>query len=728
MKEKFTNLIFETDPYWTITHFSKEGSDILRWPQEALLGRNLADLVAPPEREGCTAELRARMESKEQNYRLQQRWIRGDGLEVTLEIDFHTLFNESGQLMGLRGVIIDIDEQVYPAELLKDAEEKYMLLAEYAGYGMFMLDRDFRIIFINKIAREFLPLSDDILGKDIREQLEWTEIVHPEDYQLAIRFATELLSGKIPVASGRIRLIDREGMARVCLLASTPIYKRGEIIGLANIVHDITEEIEIRERYRELVNNLPYILFELDLEGRITFLHPAVSNFPAGFSLEETIGRHFSQFLPEDQRERAMLAFEELTFEEGQTPKRIDLRLQAPTRNGELLWLHIIAYPKKDTHNHLVGIQGLARDITELVNTHNELLKSEERFRLIALFSHDALYDWKIKEETIDWYGDIDGLLGYAPGEFPRTFEAWKEALHPQDKERVLRRLEEHLKGEAPFDIEYRMVKKDGSTVFIHDRGNIMQDRPSEPVRMLGALTDISEIKAREREREEVRRDLEAFAHTLSHDLKAPLSNALVSARTLQHLPEEQSKTLGEEILKIIVESLEKMDSMIDGMLDYVKIGERSAAIQYIDLNELVETILEDLKRTGLLENIEVRIQPRLPVVRGDQLRFRQVLYNLISNAAKYSGVKPNRFIHIGLGDQDSQTVIFVRDNGLGIKDSELESIFNLLTRTDDASSIPGHGLGLAIAKRAVESWGGKIWVESEYGKGSTFYFTLPIC
>jgi two-component system sensor histidine kinase/response regulator len=225
----------------------------------------------------------------------------------------------------------------------------------------------------------------------------------------------------------------------------------------------------------------------------------------------------------------------------------------------------------------------------------------------------------------------------------------------------------------------------------------------------------------------ELNRDLSAFAHTLSHDLRAPLGNAYGYLMLLRERCEKEFDSEEQDWCNTVVKSLERMDGLIKAMLEYTRADREVAPAREADLAEMIGTILEELEETGALQGVEIAVERELPtVVPVFPVRLRQVLTNLISNAARFMGGNPRPRICIGTREVNGEPAMYIEDNGMGIRREEWEKVFEPLGRSDDACEIPGHGLGLAICKRAVESWGGRIWVESEPGQGSTFFFTLP--
>ncbi len=381
----------------------------------------------------------------------------------------------------------------------------------------------------------------------------------------------------------------------------------------------------------------------------------------------------------------------------------------------------------EDLEGQLSGMVGVILDITPRKRAEREL--ERERDRLARYFDVAGVMvvvlDAGGRVELINRRGCE--ILGYREEEIRGT--DWLDGYLPARESELVRDIFNRLmKGEveAVEYVEQPVLTRGGEERIISWHNTVLYDDEGKISGTLSSGEDVTERVRREKELEELNRDLRAFALTLSHDLKSPLSNAYGYAVSLagscRDLLDEQCR----EGLEIIEHSLLKMNLLIDGMLEYVQAGKGKTLRQKVDLGLLTGGVVEDLRETGVLEGARVSIQPALSVIHGDPARLAQVLRNLLGNAAKFRVRDREPVIEVGLVPGEDSTTLFVSDNGPGIRPDELETLFEPLTRGEGTGDIPGHGLGLAIVKRAVESWGGRIWAESEPGQGSTFFFTVP--
>jgi signal transduction histidine kinase len=235
---------------------------------------------------------------------------------------------------------------------------------------------------------------------------------------------------------------------------------------------------------------------------------------------------------------------------------------------------------------------------------------------------------------------------------------------------------------------------------------------------------ELGKRKALIEELESKNEELERFTYTVSHDLKSPL---VTISGFLGYLEQD---ALGGNMERFrqdaqrIQEAVAKMQRLLRELLELSRIGRMMNPPQEVSLNDLIKEAIDIVH--GCLEehNVTVHIQPNLATVYGDKPRLIEVLQNLIDNAAKYMGNQPDPRVEIGqCGEDGGKPIFYIQDNGIGIARQHYEQIFGLFNKLDATSE--GTGVGLALVKRIIEVHGGRIWVESKIGKGSTFYFTL---
>jgi two-component system, LuxR family, sensor kinase FixL len=246
-----------------------------------------------------------------------------------------------------------------------------------------------------------------------------------------------------------------------------------------------------------------------------------------------------------------------------------------------------------------------------------------------------------------------------------------------------------------------------------------------------GIIRDITERREAEMEREALitelemkNAEMERFTYTVSHDLKSPL---ITIRGFLGHLEKDMAagneKRVKEDIGHIQV-AVVRMQTLLDELLTLSRVGRISNPRKEIDMGELAREAAAQVGGRIAEGKVEVVIAPDLPTVEADSPRIYEVLQNLVDNAVKFMGDQPHPRVEIGVQDGGEETIFFVRDNGIGIDPRYHQKIFGLFERLD--ADADGTGIGLSLVKRIIEVHGGRIWLESEPGQGSTFFFTLP--
>ncbi len=219
--------------------------------------------------------------------------------------------------------------------------------------------------------------------------------------------------------------------------------------------------------------------------------------------------------------------------------------------------------------------------------------------------------------------------------------------------------------------------------------------------------------------------DLQQFAFAASHDLQEPLRSVMSFVSLLERTAAEKLTGHERECLRYIAEGATRMRALIDDLLRYSQVGHRPASVQNVDLNIVFRAVLENLYERISESDATVTCDP-LPTISGDEAQLGQVFQNLIGNAIKYArpGVRP--LIHVSADMDKVNWLVHVRDNGIGIERDYLDLVFVPFKRLH-TKKISGTGIGLAICRKVIEAHGGRIWVDSVAGEGSTFSFSLPI-
>ncbi len=377
-----------------------------------------------------------------------------------------------------------------------------------------------------------------------------------------------------------------------------------------------------------------------------------------------------------------------------------------------------------------------AADAIETIRSQQALRESEERLRLAISAGKIGTWDWDIRGNNVTWSEQIYEIHGLNEEEFGGTVEAFAGLVHPDDRSRVEYAIKDSIENFKPYSVEMRIIRPNGEVRWISTNARVIPGADGKASRMLGATVDITETrniqeslyeqlrihKEMEEELSKSNRELEQFAYIASHDLQEPLHMIssfvdLLSIRCDAKLGEKEK-----EYLNFVKQGSKQAKTLIEELLEYSRIGKRGN-LQAVDLRAVLREVESNLKIS--ITESRARIQYNgLPVLNAAHLEMVQLFQNIISNAIKYRGRKTPE-IEIASRLEDDKWLFSVKDNGIGIEPQYQERIFGMFQRLHSKSDYSGTGIGLAICKKIVEHHGGRIWVESQPGKGSTFFFTI---
>jgi len=367
----------------------------------------------------------------------------------------------------------------------------------------------------------------------------------------------------------------------------------------------------------------------------------------------------------------------------------------------------------------------------------NKLIELKERFELAFNGVNDGLWDWDISNNRVYYSPVWETMLGYRVGELENSLEAFFSLIHKDDKENLQNTLNEHFKDPQNniYFIEMRLLCKDGSYKWILARGKATLDKAKNPYRMVGSHTDISKkiefqnrLKEAKENADKSNKAKSEFLANMSHEIRTPL-NAIIGF--IEILQERETDITKQKYLDIVNSSSKNLIELINDILDFSKIESGNIEIEHIDFDPLKEFSLTRKLFQAKFKEKNIKFYPSYldmpPSLNGDVLRIKQVINNLLSNAIKFTD--KNKIVYLDITYRDANLYVKVRDEGIGISQLYQEKIFEAFTQEDSSTTrkYGGTGLGLTISYNLVKAMGGELKVKSVLGKGSEFYFSLPL-
>jgi len=371
-----------------------------------------------------------------------------------------------------------------------------------------------------------------------------------------------------------------------------------------------------------------------------------------------------------------------------------------------------------------------------------QLRQREERYRLAARATNDAIWDWDLATDQVEWNAGIATLFGHTDAIHGTDAAWWQAHIHPEDYERVNQSIYAVIQGGGErWTNEYRFRCADGAYAYVFDRGFVLRSTAGQPLRMIGAMLDVTarkrdeeallhlnqtlEQRVVERTDELKQRNLELdqFAYVASHDLRAPLRAIDHLATWIEHDAGAQLPAPSLTHLITLRNRVKRMENLLTDLLAYSRAGRVQHQMEQVDTGELVTEIVKFLAPP---ETFTITVQEGMPRLTTERVPLELVLRNLISNAIKHHDRLTG---HVAIQAQVLEDFIefTVTDDGPGIAPMHHERIFQMFQTLKPRDLVEGSGMGLAIVKRMVESRKGKIQVESAGERGTTFRFTWPM-
>jgi len=407
--------------------------------------------------------------------------------------------------------------------------------------------------------------------------------------------------------------------------------------------------------------------------------------------------------------------------------------------------LRASAVPVRDEPGEIIAAVVTLYDVTEWKSAEQQLRESETRYRLASRAIKDAIWDWNVVSDSVDWSDGITARFGHPPDTVAPSIEWWLEQIDPLERERVRSSLFGALAGAGDtWQEEYRFRSPDGRWADVIDRGFIVRDASGRAVRAVGAMEDVSERRRAEAERaallereRRARADAEAanrakdeFLAVVSHELRTPLSPILGFVDILR----EDGLSPADEraALSTIERNARSLSHLIDDLLDVSRITSGKLSLEYLPLHahEIVAAGVDSVRPAAEAKGVRVahRLAADQDMVAGDASRLSQVVANLLSNAIKFTPAGGE--VQVTVERHANRVVLRVRDTGKGIAPDLLPHVFERFRQgdTSDTRVHGGLGLGLAIVRHIVDLHGGTVLAESAgEGQGATFTVVLPL-
>lgn len=698
---------------------NKAAVDILGYSVEKLTSVPYSEFIHPEDL-NATSDIETSIRKGVHVKYFENRFITADGEIIWLA--WTSTIDTESELMY--GVAKDITETKRVQHLLNEA-------TNLANIGAWELDLPGHTIYWSPNTCAIHGVNEDYVPDFETAVNFFKEGTHRQNITSALE---NVINHNEPYDLEGI-IITKDGQEKWIRTIGKPEIINNAVVKLTGSIQDIHEkkvaEINAIEALREketILESIGDAFFSVDRNWTVTYWNK-MSEVLLGVGKEQVEGENLWEVFPD--------ALKDVYYEKYNDAFNSGKPVHFQTYFNTLgIWLDISAYPDNDI------LSVYFKDITEQKLSENKLKISNERFDLVTKATQDAIWDWDLEKDQMFWGGAFATLLNIDLKETTPSHKLWESFIHPDDLSRYEQSLNKIL-NDAQTDtmqIEYRIQPDNEEYRHIVDRGIIMRNEDNKPFRMVGAITDLTEQKEYQAELERINKkldararelsisnsELEQFAYVASHDLQEPLRMVTSFLTQLEKKYKDQLDEKALTYINFAVDGGKRMRRIILDLLEFSRVGKYQDDPNDIDLNHIVDEAIKLHHRAIESSQATVTVTDTLPTIKGHRSPVLQLFQNLIGNALKYcsDNVKPE--ITISVTSINNHYQFTVKDNGIGIDSKYHDKIFVIFQRLHSRDEYSGTGMGLAIVKKIIDSFGGKIWLESEVGKGSAFYFTLP--
>lgn len=701
-----SDAFFALDSNWNFTYFNKEAENLLNKRAKDVIGKNIWELF-PEAKNTLIVDVYEQVMATGKSMSTEY-FFPGDNCWYDV--------NAYASLNGLSVYFKNINEKKKSEDALSKAYLEKTNIIESIADAFFTVDKNFTVTYWNKSAEILLNIKrEELIGNNL-----W------DKFPDAVNLPSFSNYNKVLETGQPITFEDYYG-----IWLEVNAYPSEE--GLTVFFRDITHRKEADERLKKAYDERNQILesigdafFAVDNNWVVTYWN-RVAEEVLFKKKEEIIGRNlweeYDYILDSD--------FYRMYHKAKETGEIVSFEDKNPVLNK---WFEVTAYPSAN------GLSVYFKDITIRKEADIKIREANERFQKVTEATNEAIWDWNLIDNSVYWGTGFNTLFGYDVERFNVSIESWTNHLHESEREKIYKSIQDFIKSNNSiyWEEEYRYKKADGTYADVVDRGVLIRNEKNEAVRMIGAMRDITYKNEYNRALENLNKELsqnvqklkianeelEQFAFITSHDLQEPLRMVSSFMDQLKRKYGDQLDEKAHQYIHFATDGAKRMKKIILDLLDYSRAGIHDDTLEEIKLQEILDDY-KALRRKIIEEKSAHIVYKNLCAVKTFRVPLTQTLHSLIDNALKYSKDNLNPIIEINVEEDTDKWLVSVKDNGIGIDKKYFDKIFVIFQRLHNRDKYEGTGIGLSIVKKHIESWGGKIWLDSEPGNGSTFYFTI---
>jgi PAS domain S-box-containing protein len=650
-------------------------------------------------------------------------------------IYFKATFPPGERPQGLVGAIFDVTARKAAEAAVRDSEEHWRATIDSAAEGMLIYDRALNIVKVNRAAERILRLRPaELIGKPGFTSL--LTVIGEDGRPLGQdERPTRITVRTGKTQTGRVVGIRRADGSVTWLSVNTAFLRRmdgTDYYGLVSTVTDITAqhdaEARLKEseaRFRRTFELAGSGMAHIGMDRRFIRVNRRLCEI-LGYSEEELLGLTGRQISHPDDLD---VINEQRPRLYGGEIEAVRIEKRYLRKDGSVVWVHFSMTVERDAAGKPLYEIAVFEDITAQLDAQLRLRESEARYRQTFELAASGICHVK-DSRFVRVNKRLCEILGYPEREL--LGQHVKDISHPDDRDVTDGDRARIRKGEIDSArFEKRYIRADGTVVWCRIAIALVRDVFGMPQHEVAVFDDITDRKkadaALSEAHEELKRsnaELEQFAYVASHDLQEPLRMVASYTQLLARRYDDRLDKDAREFMAYIVDGASRMKQLIEDLLAYSRLGTKGGDFKRVSADAALRRALFSL-RTAIEETGAMVTRDPMPTLAADEIQLGQLFQNLIGNALKFRSASVPR-INIAVTESTEEYSFEIRDNGIGIEPQYYERIFMVFQRLHNKGEYPGTGIGLAICKKVVERHGGRIWVESRPGEGSSFFFTLP--
>ncbi|MDP2407893.1 MAG: PAS domain S-box protein [Hydrogenophaga sp.] len=505
-------------------------------------------------------------------------------------------------------------------------------------------------------------------------------------------------------------------------------------------LNNLTSWLQILEKIVAQSANMVVIT---DAEQRIRWVNQTYTRV-TGWALEEVQGKRAGELVRGPLTDRLLGQRLSARLRQGESVSGVEMLNYR--RDGEPYTVSLNIEPIRDEQGQVLAFFSIQSDVSEKRALESSNAQLQHHLQVAQRLARLGRVQFDPDKGTMQWSSEVYSILELPRDDTPKTFSALLRFVSPEAQQDLQKWLLQVMQTGAEFDHELPITTHHGRRRWVRCRG--VPERSGNSIRPPGTWTiqDVTVYKElieqkrltnaklqtmvdeRTLNLEEANHSLEAFSHALSHDLKKPIRHMVSYAEIVQESLATDDIASAKTYCRKIVAAGTRLRSLIDGMLEFSRVGRRAISPAWVAMDDLVNDCLAEVAASFEHRRFCAAGQETLPEVWADPVLLREVWTNLIDNAFKYSNQATLTKLTFACNNSDSGWTLSLRDNGCGFSPSMQSQIFQMFGRANSDEAIVGDGIGLALCQRIVQAHGGRIWAESAMGEGSAFLVFLPRC